>query len=55
MDEKHRQYCIRLGNPYMREQRYQEQFNKEMSNPSWISELESEANYWTDGNKKNVN
>ena len=25
MDEKHRQYCIRLGNPYMKEESFREQ------------------------------
>ena len=38
MDEKHRQYCIRLGNPYMQEQRYQEQLQPNEADSSWIRE-----------------
>ncbi len=35
MDEKHRQYCIKLGNPYMREERYQEQIKSYEQTSSW--------------------
>jgi len=51
MDEKHRQYCIRLGNPFMREERYQQQFNKEEENSSWIPETKLEPNNWLNNKK----
>ena len=44
MDEKHRQYCIRLGNPYMREERYQEQFKTVNESSSWIPENKIQDN-----------
>ncbi len=53
MDEKHRQYCIKLGNPYMREERYQEQFKASNINSSWIPENKAEATESWFKNKKN--
>lgn len=41
MDQKHREYCIRLGNPYMKEERFNQQFRTvEDVNSSWIPETE---------------
>ena len=54
MDEKHRQYCIRLGNPYMREERYQEQFKTTEDNSSWIPENRLQEESWIK-NKKFTN
>ena len=53
MDEKHRQYCIKLGNPYMREERYQEQFKASNVNSSWIPENKVENPESWFKNKKN--
>ena len=55
MDEKHIQYCIRLGNPFMREERYQEQFKDQAMSPSWIPETNLEDDNWTKINKKYTN
>jgi len=55
MDEKHRQYCIRLGNPYMREERYQQQFNVNADDSSWIPESEMKDNNWMKNSKKFTN
>lgn len=56
MDQKHREYCIRLGNPYMREERYQEQFKEaEPLDSSWIPETKLEQNNWLKNNKKFTN
>ncbi len=55
MDEKHRQYCIRLGNPYMREERYQEQFKVEQADSSWIPENRMQEEPWLKNSKKFTN
>ena len=52
MDEKHRQYCIKLGNPYMREEQYKEQFKTGELNSSWIPEENKETN-WLKNNNNN--
>ena len=54
MDEKHRQYCIRLGNPYMREERYQEQVKTAEEDSSWIPENRRQDEAWIK-NKKFTN
>ena len=55
MDEKHRQYCIRLGNPYMREERYQEQFKVEQADSSCIPENKVQDDNWIKSSKKFTN
>ena len=52
MDEKHRQYCIKLGNPYMREERYEEQFKTAEDNSSWIPENRLQDENYIKNNKK---
>lgn len=56
MDQKHREYCIRLGNPYMREERFNEQFRStELENSSWIpeSELQNKNTDWLKNKNNN--
>lgn len=55
MDEKHRQYCIRLGNPYMREEQYNKQFGMEQADSSWVPENNMEGNDFFKNNKKFTN
>lgn len=55
MDERHRQYCIKLGNPYMREERYQEQFKSEQTNYSWIPENRIQDDNWIKNSRKFTN
>lgn len=55
MDERHRQYCIRLGNPYMMEERYQEQFKTVEESSSWIPEEKLQNNNWIKSSKKFTN
>ena len=53
MDERHRQYCIRLGNPYMREERYKEQFKVEENDSSWIPESKLQEEKWMKNKNNN--
>ena len=53
MDERHRQYCIRLGNPYMKEERYQQQFQTVEDTSSWIPENKMQDNNWIKKKKNN--
>lgn len=53
MDEKHRQYCIKLGNPYMQEQRYQEQLKPNGADSLWMKEEPFENKQDWFKNKKN--
>lgn len=55
MDEKHRQYCIKLGNPYMKEERYQEQFKINATDSSWIPESNFKESGWLKNSKKFTN
>lgn len=55
MDEKHRQYCIKLGNPYMMEERYEQQFQTAENVSSWIPEEKFEVNSLGKNNKKFTN
>ncbi len=57
MDEKHRQYCIKLGNPYMKEERYQEQLKANATDTSsWIPEESvNEMGNWLKNSKKFTN
>ena len=50
MDEKHRKYCIKLGNPYMMEERYQDQIRTEQLNTSWIPDEKQEQKNWFKSN-----
>lgn len=51
MDEKHRQYCIKLGNPYMMEERYQNQIKTEQLGSSWMpNEKEEGQKNWFKNN-----
>lgn len=56
MDQKHREYCIRLGNPYMKEEQFNKQFkNAEEINSSWMSETEMKVQNVEWLNNKNNN
>lgn len=55
MDEKHRQYCIKLGNPYMRQERYQEQFKYDQADSSWIPEDKYQDENWMKNSRKFTN
>lgn len=55
MDQKHREYCIRLGNPYMMEERYKEQFNVDEDDSSWIPENKFQDDNWLKSGKKFTN
>ena len=50
MDEKHRQYCIKLGNPYMDRPKYNK-FIEEASEP-WIPVMNNEQDNYIKNNKK---
>lgn len=52
MDEKHRQYCIKLGNPYMNDERYQKQYNEETP---WEQTFKMQDDYWMKNSKKFTN
>lgn len=53
MDQKHREYCIRLGNPYMKEESFNEKFknNNIQLDSSWMPKNNLEQVNW----KKNNN
>lgn len=55
MDEKHRQYCIKLGNPYMREEQYNNQFRVEQADSSWMPESTIKDDNWLKSSKKFTN
>lgn len=41
MDQKHREYCIRLGNPYMKEEQFNNQLRRvEKEDSSWMPETQ---------------
>lgn len=53
MDQKHREYCIRLGNPYMKEEIFNEKFRKNNNmqlDSSWISENKLPQENWQKNN-----
>ena len=53
MDQKHREYCIRLGNPFMKDDNYKEPFQQQLSN-NWIDEtnMNTEDDNWLNNSKK---
>ena len=53
MDEKHRQYCIRLGNPYM-EEKYNK-VNLEPTEEPWIPVVDNNVDDWQKNSKKFTN
>lgn len=55
MDKKHIEYCIKLGNPYMKEENYQEQLKTEEIDFSWIPKTEMQNEEWTKNSKKFTN
>lgn len=56
MDQKHREYCIRLGNPFMREERYENQFKEaEEVDSSWVPETQIKEENWIKNSKKFTN
>lgn len=55
MDEKHRQYCIRLGNPYMQEESFKEQVQAQGSNVYSIQENNMKPDDWIKNNKRFTN
>ena len=54
MDEKHRQYCIRLGNPYMQDDKYNK-VNLDKINEPWIPVENNNVDNWTNNSKKFTN
>ena len=54
MDEKHRQYCIKLGNPYMGQEKYNK-INMEQVNEPWIPVENNIPEEWLKNNKKYTN
>ena len=54
MDEKHRQYCIRLGNPYMQDDKYNK-VNLDQVNEPWIPVVNNEPEDWQKNSKKFTN
>ena len=54
MDEKHRQYCIKLGNPYMEQEKYSKVDLDRVSDP-WIPVENNEPNVMNKFNKKYSN
>ena len=55
MDQKHREYCIRLGNPFMREERYENQYRAEEADSSWVPETQMKEQNWIKNSKKFTN
>lgn len=55
MDQKHREYCIRLGNPFMREERYENQYRAEEADSSWVPETQMKEQNWMKNSKKFTN
>lgn len=54
MDEKHRQYCIKLGNPYMQDDRYNK-VNLDQVNEPWIPVVDNTPEDWQKNSKKFTN
>ncbi|NLC88292.1 MAG: hypothetical protein GX682_05985 [Clostridiaceae bacterium] len=55
MDEKHRQYCIKLGNPYMGENYNKPEFRTETIDSSWIPQDAIKEENWLKNSKKFTN
>ena len=55
MDEKHRQYCIKLGNPYMNDERYQKQYEYNQVDTFWRETPTMKNDNWIKNNKKFTN
>lgn len=55
MDEKHRQYCIKLGNPYMNDDRYQQSYGYNKSETFWDKTPKVENDSWMKSNRKFTN
>ena len=54
MDEKHRQYCIKLGNPYMELDKYNK-VELEQVNEPWIPLENNDSQDWQKNSKKFTN
>ena len=54
MDEKHRQYCIKLGNPFMGDDRYQKTYEDYNNIENiWNNNNNNESNFnWIKNTKK---
>ena len=53
MDEKHRQYCIKLGNPYMNGERYQKPYNYDQGENFWEQTPKMQNDNWMKNKKNN--
>lgn len=55
MDEKHRKYCIKLGNPYMMDERYNMQAKNviESQNYPYFQNGKEGNENWFSNNRKN--
>lgn len=54
MDEKHRQYCIKLGNPYMESEKYQKPYQYDEAENFWEQPANNNLD-WRKNNKKFTN
>jgi hypothetical protein len=54
MDEKHRQYCIRLGNPYMEQNKYNK-VELEPNEEPWIPVMNNDEEDWQKNSRKFTN
>lgn len=55
MDKNHIEYCMKLGNPYMKKEPYGETAKIEEIDFSWIPETEIEQEDWLKNTKKFTN
>ena len=46
MDKNHIAYCMKLGNPYIKQEQYQEKIKEEETEFSWIPETEMKSKMW---------
>lgn len=54
MDEKHRLYCIKLGNPYMESEKYQKPYQYDEAENFWEQPANNNLD-WRKNNKKFTN
>lgn len=55
MDEKHRQYCIQLGNPFMGENNYKKQNQYNRVDNMWNEDYRMQDDNWLKNTKKYTN
>lgn len=55
MDEKHRQYCIKLGNPYMQDDRYRNNNIYNQTDNFWDNNPDNQNKNWLKSSNKFTN